>query len=160
MITTTKNEQIAKHLNRLLYLRNQLVIPPSAACGQVHFAGNLRHQDQGLQAIQDRLEAEACQLIEAKFNACLEAEIRAAAAESREVKGWKPINPSSRQWTWNGNLAGHAAYDAALPGIQALCEASNAERVARYEAYRIACEQGVAVPPMEPAPADESDDEE
>jgi hypothetical protein len=39
------------------------------------------------------------------------------------------------------------AYELAIPAMQAIADRYNASTLAEYEAYRLACEQGVAVPP-------------
>jgi hypothetical protein len=52
-------------------------------------------------------------------------------------------------WLPNGNVGGRIAVDMSLPEITAMVEADNQQRAAEYERYRLACEQGVAVPPTE-----------
>jgi len=73
-------------------------------------------------------------------------EIADAARERREADLKRPD-----MWGW---LQGtqyplvRRAFELARPQLEALVAAHNARTVREYEAYRVACEQRVAVPPL------------
>lgn len=82
--------------------------------------------------------------------AALAAEIRAAAKDRREALVHRPSNCHHksgeiciRSYGYGGTIWAMSEAE-----IVAAFEADNARRLAEYEAYRLACEQGVAVPPM------------
>jgi len=59
--------------------------------------------------------------------------------------------PRDRECLYSDSLNSVSGREAVIsrPQIEALIAADNAKRLAEYETYRIACEQGVAVPPQE-----------
>jgi hypothetical protein len=76
-------------------------------------------------------------------------EIQAAAKERRQTDmGWDPWSAKTGNYIGMDTVQ-ERAYGLALPEMQAIAEAHNAAALERYEAYRLACEQGVAVPPAE-----------
>lgn len=75
-------------------------------------------------------------------------EIMAAAAENREAKTSTP-DTWIKACSWSGMTLGPEIIEMALPSARLAIEASNAEALRLYEAYRLACSQGVAVPPPE-----------
>lgn len=76
-------------------------------------------------------------------------EIRAAARERREAYAYASTVTHASTTQCRVYRHGYAAilWEIALPEIEAVIEADNARRLAEYEAYRAACEQGVAIPP-------------
>jgi hypothetical protein len=78
-------------------------------------------------------------------------EIIAAAKQKRQAWADELCDPNCGYQNISrfSDSVARRAYLIALPAIQAVIEADNARRVAKYEAYRVACEQGVAVPPAE-----------
>ena len=90
------------------------------------------------------VRAEIQRIIAAHYPASLEAELRAAAAESRQACGWAT---QPHMWTANGNRAGILAVVSAQDEIRSTLERSKAARTGRYESYRKLVEQGVALPP-------------
>lgn len=78
-------------------------------------------------------------------------EIRAAARERREASGYARgighESPNAVAWHPGGGY-GLILLTMCRPEIDAVIAADNARRLAEYEAYRAACEQGVAVEPQ------------
>lgn len=80
------------------------------------------------------------------------AEIREAAAERREARTrYCGCGHACGSDYAHGPWGGCAAHVWALAEgeVEAAIAADNARRLAEYEAYRLACEQGVAVPPQQ-----------
>lgn len=77
-------------------------------------------------------------------------EVRAAARERRCASnhycGIGHKSPHSVEWHPYGGFS-LILLDMCLPEIRAAVAADNSRRLAEYEAYRLACEQGVALPP-------------
>ena len=71
-------------------------------------------------------------------------EISAAARERRTADVNFPVYPGYFEL---GKGAHRIAYELAMPEMQAIADRYNAATEAEYEAYRLACEQRVAVPP-------------
>jgi hypothetical protein len=78
-------------------------------------------------------------------------EIRQAARERRDAGhyyiGVSHVGPGAVRWSDDDGL-GAILLKLAIDEIDAVVSADNARRLAEYEAYRAACEQGVAIPPQ------------
>ena len=83
----------------------------------------------------------------------IETEIRRAATERRQADTY--TGDDSHSLVYWGQLNGHArhaggiALALVIEDIRHEIDRLNTAATARYEAYRLACEQGVAVPPAE-----------
>jgi hypothetical protein len=145
------NEKTAARLNYLLNM-TALVSFDAATCKIIV---DLNCWNYDAKSIPSTLEPRINQIIVAHYPAAMAQEISAAAAERRIAHCFNPMESSTHKdsaiswWLPNRNNAGRIAVDMANPEINALIEADNARRKAEYERYRIACEQGVAVPPQD-----------
>lgn len=129
--------KVAKKLNELLIrMKDPLIIKVHLTTSEV-IGGST---DERL-AIRDEINA----AFAAIYPLALEAEIRAAAAERRECSFVEV-----RKFFMDGNDRKGAAAIAASMIAQVVIDAPkryNDAAETRYEAYRLACEQGVAVAP-------------
>lgn len=81
------------------------------------------------------------------------AHIRAAAAANDSASSWRHTNHHIDPDTAGLDVSsgfGKELWELARGEVEAAIAADNAVRAATYEAYRLACEQGVAVPPARP----------
>lgn len=129
--------KVAKKLNELL---NRINYPISI---KVHATTSevIGGSDDERKAVRDEINA----AFAAIYPFAVEAEIRAAAAERRECSF-----AEARKFFMDGNDRKGAAAIAASMIAQILVDVlklHNDAAEARYEAYRLACEQGVAVAP-------------
>lgn len=140
------NRKTAERLNLLLrasepVVLNELNVPTGDVLLCNGDASNLA----------DKLWAALKPILESSVPIVTAAEIRDAAANRRHADvlhvefgpyNWRQRRESGIPWAFTAKLWAHCR-----PQIQAAIDADNAARMAEYEAYRVACEQGVAVPP-------------
>lgn len=130
-------QKIAHHLNNLLARS----APYSIDEGGMVSGGS--------KDIDGLLYARLAPIIEAAIPASDADEIRQAASERRAAN---LVAPNVTPHFWRKPIPWEHSkriWLKALPQLRAAIEADNAERLAKYEAYRLACEQGVAVAPAE-----------
>lgn len=131
------NKETANHLTKL-FLRSA---PIQRDGNQAWTHPHLSHQHMLdlIKPIEDRNREQAQQ-----------AEIRAAASERREAAGFAcgicHRDAHSVAWHPYGGFA-QILFAICEPEIEMAIRRDNGRRLAEYEAYRLACEQGVAVPP-------------
>lgn len=138
------NVQTAEHLN---YLRDRArPVELSSNCVPT---GDVLFTHGQVSAIAQSLSATIDNILAANESAIVAAEIRDAAHERREASvlhvAFSPYWWHSHDeipWDFTRRL-----WIACRPQIEAAIAADNAVREAEYEAYRLACEQGVAIPP-------------
>jgi hypothetical protein len=123
------NKQTANHLNALLKKRDFKATVPTEAYQLFHPATAAKFRD----------------AINSALPEALAREIQAAARERREAHLANPLGEDAKYYASSPIL--HIAAEIARPQMQAIAGAYNATTEAEYEAYRIACEQRIAVPP-------------
>lgn len=130
---TTKT---AAHLNALRSATRKVIVPtPDEAFYRANFG---------------RIGKECFAAIERCKDAAVEQEIRDAARERRIADVGFSVDPyQAAGYIQTRDGAQRLAYQMAYPEMCAIAGRFNAATMARYEAYRLACEQGVAVPPEE-----------
>lgn len=144
------NHDTAMHLNALLArATKKLAIGLQGAnCPGMEVSGGTtkerQHMDDYIEGLRVLIEPQA-----------IEEEIQAAARERRRADTYTG-GPGESLIFWgqvNGhnNGAGGVALRLAMPRILAEIQRLNDKAEADYENYRLACEQGVAVPPATPA---------
>ncbi len=138
------NKKTAEHLNRL----QDLSAPVKFTDRNVP-KGSVLWDGSSVSDVANRLEKRIAAIIEAQIPAETAAEIREAAAERRtadvlhvvfHVYDWRRCD--AIPWYFTKRL-----WAACRSQIAEVIKADNEARLAEYEAYRKACEQGVAVPP-------------
>ncbi len=130
------DERTAKHLTQLRHLAE----PITAAEAPEWF-----HPWLGWEYIKNLLLP-----IEQRHAAAAQAEeIRAAARERRDANSYYCGigRKSSNTASWHGGGYGMILLAICRGEIDAAIAADDARRAREYEAYRMACEQGVALPP-------------
>ncbi len=135
------NEQTAKHLNHLLRKTDAVQL-------SVNGLAFVRRNDPTHWADNDiivPLNVIYLEILRNIYPVALAQEIRTAAAAKRRVCAGDKKRPLH---DWLDSAAQILAVEMARPQIEAVIAADNARRLAEYEAYRAACEQGVAVPPV------------
>lgn len=135
--------KVAKHMNHLLSESKLVHALTVRGDGCVLYVGKSNHNSpvpadatevhrQCVMAITDLLPAARHDTI-------------ARAATERKMAGVADIRDG---YSWDQTPDVLLACERAQPVIRAILEESNRARTAVYEAYRLACEQGVAVPPQ------------
>jgi len=139
------NESTAKNLNRLRQLAEPITIE-FGRDGRI----TMRPFPQGQKS--HPLVEVANAILDRHAPAAQAAEIRAAAQERRNASTMRyRLNfvddyPTAFVTCYEGGL-GPILASMAKPELEAAVAAENARTCAEYEAYRMACAQGVAVPP-------------
>ncbi len=139
---TTEEERIANHLNILL-------------CRATAYHWTDGYLDGGPVGTLKRHDAESDKLLWARLEPILAvatiatdlAEIAVAATERRHANLNRPdVNPHAWRMSipWAGS---QQLWDACRPQLEACVNQFNVETAATYELFRLACSQGVAVPP-------------
>lgn len=157
------NDRTLAHLNFLRLMTSPVSYSAGAQNGPCVFLTQLDKnqlfETDAQKALLRELTRQAHAVVLRHYPVALAEEIRAAASECRKAMA-SPCD-SLHWWPKNGNLAGIRALELARAEIELLIQHDNARRAAEYEAYRVACAQGVAVPPPElPAPIEDDEDDE
>lgn len=133
------NEKTLKHLNKLEKLSHPILLSPEFSVDPSDQARKLwpaltdvarnyepeMVRQEIIRAAQTRQQADSCN---PSWPYCYATDARYSAI---------PWAATKRQW------------ELARAELDAVIAADNAQRLAAYEAYRVACEQGVAVPPQD-----------
>jgi len=132
------NAKTARHLNALLSATMQ---PLRIQSHDWVLAGD------GVHKLRPWLDAEIARLTPA----AIEMEIRRAAEERRAhvaAPVIDDVNTTNIMYVLSSSQGvGKILRDLILPGLQVEIARRNTSAIAQYEAYRLACAQGVAVPP-------------
>jgi cobalamin biosynthesis Mg chelatase CobN len=136
---TTKT---AKHLNALLYRVND----PVKITHENGYQAEIKGQNT---AAVNEISSAAISAAQRALPVAQREEIVEAARTRRAAVLRAEIKHLCAYEHENGSTVYAGAIMLALPEIQAMIDRVNAADRAAYENYRIACEQGVAVPPAE-----------
>lgn len=129
------NDKTAEHYNKLLKLATPATLNET---GDIR----LRHD-----YCRGTLQARANDIMNKYIDAAIAAELAEAASEKREAAVF--IGESYERKTNNPTRAEKKLWVMAQAEVRAMVEADNARRLEDYERYRLACAQGVAVPPSD-----------
>jgi hypothetical protein len=118
-----------------------------ATDGLIHGTAHYGYKPSDFDQVQSQIEAAIC----AEYPRAMADELQQAAVEGRFAKAWeRGCGCSCDAWVRNDNRGGKLAVTYAQPAIQKILDDSAKVRKDRYEHYRKAVEQGVALPPPSP----------
>lgn len=137
------NKNTANHYNKLLKESHPLTLATKDTGGEPQH--EVRHPVESLCRV---AEYEINQIIARYQDASVAEEISEAAKEHRLAVVHGPWTGKTNLNMW-GYCGGSCvrAFRMALPEIEAYISATNAQRLAKFECYRKACEQGIAIDP-------------
>ncbi len=105
---------------------------------------NLNHPSE---TVQNALRAKATKIALSHLSDAIDFEIQTAARERRRAD----LTHNTAWYYMGSNGVGTTMRRLAWPEVKAMVETDNKIRMDAYEAYRLLCEQGVALPPSSPA---------